>query len=90
MPPRPSNKDPRRGFTIMILGGPGEQPRRLHVPRWALRALACSWLMVMLVAAWCGFYGSDRPKAGAVPARLHGSVAASTLVSGSSPAARHE
>jgi hypothetical protein len=94
MSQRRSKKSSQRGYTIMVLGGPGRKPRRLHVPRWALGALLCSWLVMMLVAAWFGFHSLARPTPvpsvvrsnaegastapGAVEPDLQGAVTAST------------
>lgn len=66
--------EPSRGFTVMVLNGPGEKPRRLHVPHWVLGALFGSWLVLMAGAAWLG-YESRTSKPARAPAALSGSVA---------------
>ncbi len=43
------------GWTLMIVLGPGQRTRRVHVPRWALAGLCCLWLGIMCAAAWLGF-----------------------------------
>lgn len=43
------------GWTLMIVLGPTKQTRRVHVPRWALAALCCAWIGVMLGAGFLGF-----------------------------------
>lgn len=88
MPPRRSNS--RGGFTIMILAGPGQKPRRVHVPRWALAVFASVWLLVMGAFAWIGFnsFGDAAP----TPARttVQGTVAAKVAPSSSPLSSRHE
>jgi hypothetical protein len=73
MSPRP-NSEPSRGFTIVVLKGRGEQPRRFHVPRWAIGFLLGSWVVLMAGAAWLGYASRDdgAPRA---PASLQGRVA---------------
>jgi len=44
-----------RGFTVMIVGKPGEPTRRVHVPRWAFVAVVAAWCVAMGGAGWLGF-----------------------------------
>ncbi|MFT3925915.1 MAG: hypothetical protein QM778_25455 [Myxococcales bacterium] len=44
-----------RGFTLMIMGGPGRVPRRFFVPHWVCASLLVGWLSVLALAAWYGF-----------------------------------
>jgi hypothetical protein len=57
LPLQPSshNSNKSRGFTLMILGGAGREPRRLYVPHWLCAVLLMAWLGVMAIAAWFGF-----------------------------------
>jgi hypothetical protein len=55
----------REGWTLMIVLGPSQRTRRVHVPRWALLGLCCAWLSVMLGAAWFGFNSAAPARAGA-------------------------
>lgn len=71
-----SSKRASSGFTLMILSGPGEQPRRVHVPRWALGLIACAWLLAMGTAAWVGFQSAQREPPRRVSPSIQGTMAA--------------
>lgn len=43
------------GLTIMVIREPGQKARRVHIPRWALFAVAFAWLSVMTAAFVWGF-----------------------------------
>jgi hypothetical protein len=73
---RRSSKRTSSGFTLMILAGPGEQPRRVHVPRWALGLIACAWLVAMGMAAWIGFQSAEREPPRRVSPSIQGTMAA--------------
>jgi hypothetical protein len=76
-----------RGFTLMIMGGPGRVPRRLYVPHWLCAVLLIGWLVVMVAAAWFGFQSAAATTgASATTAAVSGAPSASSL---SSPLSRH-
>ncbi len=86
MQPQPSNGKASRGFTVMIMGAPGQQPRRLYVPHWAFAALFGAWIALMLGVAWFGFQSSESRSAkqdGVQPALNQGSTGASAGLSAS-------
>ncbi len=60
---QPSNGEASRGFTLMIMGAPGQKPRRIYVPHWAFGALLGGWIVLMVIAAWFGFQSSESPVA---------------------------
>jgi hypothetical protein len=90
MSPRRSSK--KSGFTIMILAGPGQKPRRLHVPRWALAAFASAWLLLMGAFVWLGFYSFGSATRAPARTTIQGTVATKAGdVPASSPlSSRHE
>lgn len=88
MPPQQPSKNEARGFTLMILGGPGRAPRRFYVPLWACGVFLLMWLGVMLSAAWMGFQSAAATTgASATTAAVAGAPSAS---SSSSPLSRQE
>lgn len=67
-PQQPSKeKKASRGFTLMIMGSPGQKPRRIYVPHWAFGVLLLGWLSLMTVAAWFGFESLDGVEARGSP-----------------------
>lgn len=60
---------PPDGVTLMIVSGPQQHTRRVHIPRWLLLCTLGSWLMVLAGFAWLGFRSenldaSPDPRAG--------------------------
>jgi hypothetical protein len=42
-----------RGFTVMVIGEPGEQVRKVHIPHWVVVLLALGWFSVLgLLFVW--------------------------------------
>src|SRR6478735_8130003 len=84
----PSAAASARGFTVMILGGPGRAPRRIYVPYWACTVFVLAWLIVLVGAAWFGFQSAAATTgASATTAAVAGATSASST---SSPLSRHE
>jgi len=98
LPQQPSShaSTKSRGFTLMIMGGPGREPRRLYVPHWLCALLLAGWLAVMLVAAWFGFQSAadtEGESAATVSSRASTAAVApgkSSAWSTSSPRSRQE
>lgn len=81
-PLRSSVEASSRGFTLMIVGGPGQAPRRLFVPHWLCASLLVAWLGVLLLAAWFGFqhgaHGAAQSPAPTAPTTTGAPATAST------------